>query len=89
MHIGSYDDEPATVKLMHEYAYAQGYELDINDERFHHEIYISDPRKGDKSKLKRKGIYIIEENAETLSASDKKSCRREKSIRITLPVTSR
>ena len=29
MHIGSYDDEPATVKLMHEYMEAQGYALDI------------------------------------------------------------
>lgn len=66
MHIGSYDDEPATVKLMHEYAYAQGYELDINDERFHHEIYISDPRKGDKSKLKtviRHPVKKIEEDS--------------------------
>lgn len=66
MHIGSYDDEPATVKLMREYAYAQGYELDINDERFHHEIYISDPRKGDKSKLKtviRHPVKKIEEDS--------------------------
>ena len=66
MHIGSYDDEPATVKLMHEYAYALGYELDINDERFHHEIYISDPRKGDKSKLKtviRHPVKKIEEDS--------------------------
>ena len=29
-----------------------GYELDINDERYHHEIYLSDPRKCDVSKLK-------------------------------------
>ena len=51
---------------MHEYAYAQGYELDINDERFHHEIYISDPRKGDKSKLKtviRHPVKKIEEDS--------------------------
>ncbi len=45
MHIGSYDDEPATVKLMEKYAKEQGYEIDINDERFHHEIYLSDARK--------------------------------------------
>ena len=52
MHIGSYDDEPATVDLMHEYMSANGYELDITAERMHHEIYLSDPRKCDVSKLK-------------------------------------
>lgn len=52
MHIGSYDDEPVTVELMHAYANENGYELDISDDRYHHEIYISDPRKGDDSKLK-------------------------------------
>jgi len=52
MHIGSYDDEPTTVHLMNEFAKANGYELDITDTRYHHEIYISDPRKCDVSKLK-------------------------------------
>ena len=52
MHIGSYDDEPATVDLMHEYMSANGSELDITTERLHHEIYLSDPRKCDASKLK-------------------------------------
>lgn len=45
MHLGPYDDEPATVQRMGEYAAAQGYEIDINDQRFHHEIYLGDPRK--------------------------------------------
>ncbi len=52
MHIGSYDDEPATVELMHKFAEDNGYELDITDKRYHHEIYLSDPRKCDASKLK-------------------------------------
>ncbi len=52
MHNGSYDDEPATVKLMHKFTEENGYELDITDKRFHHEIYLSDPRKCDVSKLK-------------------------------------
>ncbi len=52
MHIGSYDDEPVTVEAMHAYAYEQGYELDITDTRYHHEIYLSDPRKCDISRLK-------------------------------------
>lgn len=52
MHFGSYDDEQAIVNLMHEYMKENGYELDITDERYHHEIYLSDPRKCDVSKLK-------------------------------------
>ncbi len=52
MHIGSYDNEPATVNLMHEYMKENGYELDITDIRYHHEIYLSDPRKCDVRKLK-------------------------------------
>lgn len=52
MHIGSYDDEPATVALMHEYMEQQGYTLDITDQRLHHEIYLSDARKVAPEKLK-------------------------------------
>ena len=52
MHIGAYDDEPATVAKMHEYMEEQGYTLDINEERLHHEIYLSDARKVAPDKLK-------------------------------------
>ena len=52
MHVGSYDDEPATVATMHEYAVENGYELDITDTRYHHEIYLSDARKVAPEKLK-------------------------------------
>ena len=52
MHIGSYDDEPATVQLMHEYMEQQGYTLDISDSRLHHEIYLSDARRVTADKLK-------------------------------------
>jgi hypothetical protein len=52
MHIGPYDDEPKTVKLMEEYARENGYLIDITDTRFHHEIYLSDPRKCEPDKLK-------------------------------------
>ena len=52
MHIGSYDDEPITLAAMHEFAEQNGCELDITDSRYHHEIYLSDPRKCDASKLK-------------------------------------
>ena len=52
MHIGSYDDEPKTVALMHEYMKVNGYDLDITESRYHHEIYLSDPRKCAVDKLK-------------------------------------
>ncbi len=52
MHIGSYDDEPETIKMMHDFAAAQDYETDITDQRFHHEIYLSDARKVTPERLK-------------------------------------
>lgn len=52
MHIGSYDDEPITVAMMHEFMEREGYELDITDKRLHHEIYLSDARKVAPEKLK-------------------------------------
>ena len=52
MHIGPYDDEPATVEQMHRYMEEQGYTLDITDQRLHHEIYLSDVRKVAPEKLK-------------------------------------
>ncbi len=52
MHIGAYDDEPATVQLMHEFMEKEGYELDITDKRKHHEIYLSDARKVAPEKLR-------------------------------------
>lgn len=52
MHYGVYDDEPATVAIMDEYLSANGYENDFSDNRLHHEIYLSDPRKTEASKQK-------------------------------------
>jgi hypothetical protein len=52
MHIGSYDDEPATIAAMDKYAVDNGYALDINYTRRHHEIYLNDPRKTAPEKLK-------------------------------------
>lgn len=51
MHVGPYDDEPATVGAMDAFAGEQGYVADMSDmgglngSRFHHEIYLSDVRK--------------------------------------------
>lgn len=52
LHIGPYDEEPKTVALMHQFLEEEGYELDITDERMHHEIYLSDVRKTAPENLK-------------------------------------
>ncbi len=45
MHIGSYDDETATVALMKEFLSLNCYETDYFQNRYHHEIYLSDARR--------------------------------------------
>lgn len=52
MHIGSYDHEPATIEKLEQYAAENGYTVDISDTRFHHEIYLSDPRRAAGEKLR-------------------------------------
>jgi hypothetical protein len=52
MHIGPYDDEPATISIMHEYMEQQGFVLDITGRRLHHEIYLSDARRVAPERLK-------------------------------------
>ena len=52
MHLGPYDDEPATVLAMERFANEKGYIIDITPNRYHHEIYLSDPRKTEPAKLK-------------------------------------
>jgi len=52
MHIGSYDNEPATIAALDKFAIENGYAVDINATRRHHEIYLSDPRKIAIDKLK-------------------------------------
>ena len=52
MHIGSFDDEPASLEKMDKYLEENGYEKDFSDTRLHHEIYLSDPRKSTPDKQK-------------------------------------
>lgn len=52
MHIGPYDDEPATIASMDAFAGEQGYVLDIDETRRHHEIYLSDARRCKPENLK-------------------------------------
>ena len=52
MHLGPYDDEPETIRKMEAFARENGYIIDISPTRYHHEIYLSDPRKTNADKLK-------------------------------------
>ncbi len=52
MHIGPYDDEAASIKVMEEFIIKEVYENDISNTRWHHEIYLGDPRKTKPEKLK-------------------------------------
>lgn len=52
MHIGSYDNESATIKLMDDFTLNNGWQLDFSTTRLHHEIYLSDPRKTAPEKMK-------------------------------------
>lgn len=52
LHIGPYDDEPATVAVMDAFLAENGYVNDLSATRLHHEIYLSDARKTAPEKLK-------------------------------------
>lgn len=52
MHIGAYDDEPATIAVMDQFIREKGYENDFSETRMHHEIYLSDARRVAPEKLK-------------------------------------
>jgi len=52
MHIGAFDDEPKTMKLIDNFIEKNNLVNDVNEKRKHHEIYLSDFRKTETSKLK-------------------------------------
>lgn len=45
LHIGPYDEEPASVALMDAFIASKGYANDFSAARLHHEIYLSDARR--------------------------------------------
>ncbi len=45
LHMGPFDEEPASVAKMDAYLEERGYENDFSPTRLHHEIYLSDVRK--------------------------------------------
>lgn len=52
MHIGAYDEEPKTVKMMDQFIEEQGYVTDFESGRYHHELYLSDVRRCKPENLK-------------------------------------
>lgn len=45
MHVGSYDDEPASIDKMKKFVEENNLAFDYSNTRRHHEIYLSDPRR--------------------------------------------
>lgn len=56
MHIGSFDDEPASFARMDDFCEKNGYE---RSELTHREVYLSDPRKTEASKMKTVLRYAV------------------------------
>lgn len=52
MHVGPYENEPETVKIMDAYLAENGFENDFSGSRLHHEIYLSDVRRVEPQKWK-------------------------------------
>lgn len=52
MHVGSYDDEPETLAKLTKLIEDEGYEYDLTDKRYHHELYLSNPRRCKEENLK-------------------------------------
>ena len=52
LHIGSYDDEPKTLKLIDKFIEDSKLQKDLSETRRHHEIYLSNPLKTEVEKLK-------------------------------------
>ncbi|CAI3502967.1 GyrI-like domain-containing protein [Enterococcus cecorum] len=52
LHVGPYDEEVHSLKVMEALLEDSGYENDFSASRDHHEIYLSDPRRCAPEKLK-------------------------------------
>ncbi len=52
MHVGSYDYEPKTIEKIKQFASDNNLKLDFRNNRKHHEIYLSDPRRTKPENLK-------------------------------------
>ena len=76
LHIGPYDEEPKTLAQMDAFAVEQGYRLDFSETRFHHEIYLSDPRQSrDMCRILRQGACIMRSIWGTRAAPPRKSSK--------------
>lgn len=78
MHVGAYDTEPETIEAMERFASEAGYEIDLSSQRYHHEIYLSDPRRTDPSKLKTVIRQPVVLPCERGAAARARCCRTDK-----------
>lgn len=63
MHQGSFDDESVTLEKMKTFIAENGLECDLSETRRHHEIYLSDPRKIDITKMRTVLRYPVKREA--------------------------
>ncbi len=52
LHVGPYDAEPDTIERLEQFIEDQGYVQDFDRGRYHHEIYLGDPRRTAPERLK-------------------------------------
>lgn len=52
LHVGPYDEEPATLEVMRRFMEEKGLTPDFSEDRRHHEIYLSDVRRCKPERLK-------------------------------------
>lgn len=52
LHLGPYDEEPATIEKLERFCQEAGYRQDFSESRRHHEIYLADPRRTAPARLR-------------------------------------
>ena len=62
LHTGPFESEPESVVVMESFLRKHGYENDFRETRFHHEIYLADPRKTAQEKWKTMIRHPIKKN---------------------------
>lgn len=69
MHKGPYDNEPDSIAKIKDFVLQNGYVEDFTDKRFHHEIYLSDPRKCAPERLRTVIRHPIKKKEDTVHES--------------------
>lgn len=69
MHKGPYDNELDSIAKIKDFVLQNGYVEDFTDKRFHHEIYLSDPRKCAPERLRTVIRHPIKKKEDTVHES--------------------